>query len=86
LENLTADGHTIKENFETFCRVSIRRLGRLLPEARWVNFQPFPELVNKICLFITFLEITDELQFFWTSLYFLLWTIGTKGRLIRQGY
>lgn len=28
-----------KENFETFSRVSIRRLGRLLPDARWVSNQ-----------------------------------------------
>ncbi|KAK2453121.1 En/Spm transposon [Trifolium repens] len=46
LENLTADDHTIKENFETFCRVSIRRLGRLLPEARW-PLLPFMDYRNK---------------------------------------
>lgn len=35
LEKLEADGFGKCENFETFSRVSIRRLGRLLPDARW---------------------------------------------------
>ncbi|RHN76719.1 hypothetical protein MtrunA17_Chr1g0146961 [Medicago truncatula] len=38
LETLKDDGHIIKENFQNFSRVSVRRLGRLLPDARWVNF------------------------------------------------
>ena len=38
LEKLRADGHQITENYDTFSRVSIRRLGRLLPDARWVGF------------------------------------------------
>ncbi|XP_057463870.1 structural maintenance of chromosomes flexible hinge domain-containing protein GMI1 [Actinidia eriantha] len=42
LEKLEAEGHGIKENFETFSRVSIRRLGRLLPYARW-TWLPFME-------------------------------------------
>ncbi|KAF7830720.1 structural maintenance of chromosomes flexible hinge domain-containing protein GMI1 [Senna tora] len=46
LEKLKVDGHEIKENFETFSRVSIRRLGRLLPEARW-GVLPFMDLRNK---------------------------------------
>ncbi|WCJ44422.1 Structural maintenance of chromosomes flexible hinge domain-containing protein GMI1 [Euphorbia peplus] len=40
LEKLKSDGCTIPENFETFSRVSIRRLGRLLPDARWARL-PF---------------------------------------------
>ncbi|OEL25688.1 hypothetical protein BAE44_0013293 [Dichanthelium oligosanthes] len=35
LETLRNDGYEIKENFDNFPRVSIRRLGRLLPDARW---------------------------------------------------
>ncbi|URE42721.1 hypothetical protein MUK42_32615 [Musa troglodytarum] len=35
LEKLVQDGYEIKENFNTFSRVSIRRLGRLLPDSRW---------------------------------------------------
>eukprot|EP01018_Ginkgo_biloba_P022975 Gb_24291 [translate_table: standard] len=36
LEKLDMEGFGMGESFETFCRVSIRRLGRLLPDARWV--------------------------------------------------
>jgi hypothetical protein len=39
LEKLEAEGCSIMENYETFSRVSIRRLGRLLPDARWVGCQ-----------------------------------------------
>lgn len=39
LEKLEAKGCGITENYETFSRVSIRRLGRLLPDARWVGCQ-----------------------------------------------
>ncbi|KAK7293086.1 hypothetical protein RJT34_15947 [Clitoria ternatea] len=39
LEQLMADGCEVSENFERFSRVSIRRLGRLLPDARWVNIE-----------------------------------------------
>ncbi|KAK2992739.1 hypothetical protein RJ640_023252, partial [Escallonia rubra] len=35
LERLDKEGCGISENFESFSRVSIRRLGRLLPDARW---------------------------------------------------
>ncbi|URE42715.1 hypothetical protein MUK42_32615 [Musa troglodytarum] len=42
LEKLVQDGYEIKENFNTFSRVSIRRLGRLLPDSRW-NTLPFME-------------------------------------------
>ncbi|XP_027771023.1 structural maintenance of chromosomes flexible hinge domain-containing protein GMI1-like [Solanum pennellii] len=35
LKKLEADGFGITENFETFSHVSVRRLGRLLPDARW---------------------------------------------------
>ncbi|XP_064985728.1 structural maintenance of chromosomes flexible hinge domain-containing protein GMI1 isoform X3 [Musa acuminata AAA Group] len=42
LEKLVQDGYEIKENFDTFSRVSIRRLGRLLPDSRW-NTLPFME-------------------------------------------
>ncbi|KAI3895008.1 hypothetical protein MKW92_036795 [Papaver armeniacum] len=43
LEKLEADKCGISENFDTFCRVSIRRLGRLLPDARWPRL-PFMDL------------------------------------------
>ncbi|CAK8570173.1 unnamed protein product [Lathyrus sativus] len=46
LEKLTADGYIIRENFQDFSRVSIRRLGRLLPDARW-TFLPFMDFRNK---------------------------------------
>ncbi|MCO5558448.1 hypothetical protein L7F22_012031 [Adiantum nelumboides] len=36
----------IKETFDNFCRVSIRRLGRLLPDARWRRL-PFMEPKRK---------------------------------------
>ncbi|CAD6251099.1 unnamed protein product [Miscanthus lutarioriparius] len=38
LEKLRIDGFEIKENFDNFSRVSIGRLGRLLPDARWVHY------------------------------------------------
>ncbi|XP_056694425.1 structural maintenance of chromosomes flexible hinge domain-containing protein GMI1 isoform X2 [Spinacia oleracea] len=40
LDNLNPDGYDIKEDYESFSRISIRRLGRLLPEARW-DLLPF---------------------------------------------
>lgn len=36
LEKLNSEGCGVSENYETLSRVSIRRLGRLLPDARWV--------------------------------------------------
>ncbi|XP_031495108.1 structural maintenance of chromosomes flexible hinge domain-containing protein GMI1-like isoform X2 [Nymphaea colorata] len=42
LEELDEKGCGIKENFDNFSRVSIRRLGRLLPDARWGRL-PFME-------------------------------------------
>uniref|UniRef100_A0A3Q7FKK8 Uncharacterized protein n=1 Tax=Solanum lycopersicum TaxID=4081 RepID=A0A3Q7FKK8_SOLLC len=42
LKKLEADGFGITENFETFIHVSVRRLGRLLPDARWF-WLPFME-------------------------------------------
>lgn len=35
LEGLAQEGCEVSENFQTFGRVSVRRLGRLLPEVRW---------------------------------------------------
>ncbi|CAM0949513.1 unnamed protein product [Alopecurus aequalis] len=35
LEKLRENASGVKENFDKFSRVSIRRLGRLLPDARW---------------------------------------------------
>ncbi|XVF10079.1 hypothetical protein REPUB_Repub07fG0152300 [Reevesia pubescens] len=43
LERLDAEGCGVRENFENFSRVSIRRLGRLLPDARWALL-PFMDL------------------------------------------
>lgn len=39
LESLESEGCSTSEKFETYSRVSIRRLGRLLPDARWVGSQ-----------------------------------------------
>jgi hypothetical protein len=38
LEMLRENASGLKENFANFSRVSIRRLGRLLPDARWVHY------------------------------------------------
>lgn len=46
LEKLEAEGCQIIESYETFSRVSIRRLGRLLPDARWALL-PFMEFRHK---------------------------------------
>ncbi|XP_020206099.1 structural maintenance of chromosomes flexible hinge domain-containing protein GMI1 isoform X2 [Cajanus cajan] len=46
LEMLSADGFVIRENFQSFSRVSVRRLGRLLPDSRW-TLLPFMDLRNK---------------------------------------
>eukprot|EP01018_Ginkgo_biloba_P022967 Gb_24284 [translate_table: standard] len=46
LEKLDKEGSGVGESFETFCRVSIRRLGRLLPDARWGRL-PFMEPKRK---------------------------------------
>ncbi|XP_059434267.1 structural maintenance of chromosomes flexible hinge domain-containing protein GMI1 [Corylus avellana] len=46
LEKLEAEGCSTVENYETFSRVSIRRLGRLLPDARWA-WLPFMESTPK---------------------------------------
>lgn len=37
LESLEEEGCKVSESFQSFGRVSIRRLGRLLPEVRWVS-------------------------------------------------
>lgn len=37
LETLQENGCGIPEDFRSFSHVSIRRLGRLLPDARWVS-------------------------------------------------
>ncbi|XP_057848763.2 structural maintenance of chromosomes flexible hinge domain-containing protein GMI1 isoform X1 [Cryptomeria japonica] len=42
LEKLDIEKHGVGENFESFSRVSIRHLGRLLPDARWGRL-PFME-------------------------------------------
>lgn len=42
LENLESEKNGLGENFDKFCRVSIRHLGRLLPDARWGRL-PFME-------------------------------------------
>ncbi|CAI9092569.1 OLC1v1027852C1 [Oldenlandia corymbosa var. corymbosa] len=46
LEKLEQDGCGITENFKSFSRVSVRRLGRLLPDARWA-WLPFMEPKQK---------------------------------------
>ncbi|KAJ6376123.1 hypothetical protein OIU77_000983 [Salix suchowensis] len=46
LENLKDQGCGNGESFETFTHVSIRRLGRLLPDARWACL-PFMEFKQK---------------------------------------
>ncbi|KAK6936673.1 hypothetical protein RJ641_033703 [Dillenia turbinata] len=46
LESLEAERLAIDEDFENFRRVSIRRLGRLLPDARW-DWLPFMDLKQK---------------------------------------
>ncbi|XP_039056960.1 structural maintenance of chromosomes flexible hinge domain-containing protein GMI1-like isoform X2 [Hibiscus syriacus] len=43
IESLEAEGCGDRENFENYSRVSIRRLGRLLPDARWASL-PFMDL------------------------------------------
>ncbi|KAL5697408.1 hypothetical protein ACHQM5_030725 [Ranunculus cassubicifolius] len=42
LERLLEDGCGVPETFDTFSRTSVRRLGRLLPDARWGRL-PFME-------------------------------------------
>ncbi|CAH9140870.1 unnamed protein product [Cuscuta epithymum] len=42
IEMLKQEGYEITENFDSFSRVSVRRLGRLLPDARWPRL-PFME-------------------------------------------
>ncbi|ESQ31967.1 hypothetical protein EUTSA_v10003513mg [Eutrema salsugineum] len=42
LETLEKDGNKVSQSFETFGRVSVRRLGRLLPEVPWKSI-PFME-------------------------------------------
>ncbi|RAL46965.1 hypothetical protein DM860_016599 [Cuscuta australis] len=42
IENLKQEGYETLENFESFSRVSVRRLGRMLPDARW-PWLPFME-------------------------------------------
>ncbi|XP_039057675.1 structural maintenance of chromosomes flexible hinge domain-containing protein GMI1-like [Hibiscus syriacus] len=46
LDNLEAEGCGVRENFENYSRVSIRRLGRLLPDARWALL-PFMDLRHR---------------------------------------
>ncbi|KAJ0103641.1 hypothetical protein Patl1_05164 [Pistacia atlantica] len=46
IEKLNSKGCGVPENYETFSRVAIRRLGRLLPDARWA-WLPFMDLRQK---------------------------------------
>ncbi|KAL5567763.1 hypothetical protein UlMin_024338 [Ulmus minor] len=46
LDDLKEGGFPITEHFETFSHVSVRRLGRLLPDARWA-WLPFMDLKHK---------------------------------------
>ncbi|CAI0397449.1 unnamed protein product [Linum tenue] len=68
LETLDQEGCGVNENFETFSRVSIRRLGRLLPDARWgaLPFMDFrlkrgarADLLKKCCSRIKCFVETD---------------------------
>ncbi|XP_042033848.1 structural maintenance of chromosomes flexible hinge domain-containing protein GMI1-like isoform X2 [Salvia splendens] len=47
LDKLNEDHCGIKESFESFSRVSVRRLGRLLPDVRW-GLLPFMEPKHKV--------------------------------------
>ncbi|KAJ4867401.1 gamma-irradiation and mitomycin c induced 1 [Raphanus sativus] len=42
MESLEKEGYKVSESFQTFGRVSVRRLGRLLPEVPWASI-PFME-------------------------------------------
>ncbi|KAG5394332.1 hypothetical protein IGI04_024295, partial [Brassica rapa subsp. trilocularis] len=42
MESLEKEGYKVSESFQAFGRVSVRRLGRLLPEVPWVSI-PFME-------------------------------------------
>ncbi|KAJ0765096.1 putative histidine kinase/HSP90-like ATPase superfamily [Helianthus annuus] len=46
IETLKEDGYDYKEDFESFRHVSCRRLGRLLPDARWA-WLPFMDFRQK---------------------------------------
>ncbi|KAJ0024539.1 hypothetical protein Pint_07525 [Pistacia integerrima] len=46
IEKLNSKGCGVPENYETFSRVAIRHLGRLLPNARWA-WLPFMDLRQK---------------------------------------
>ncbi|XP_062120131.1 structural maintenance of chromosomes flexible hinge domain-containing protein GMI1-like isoform X2 [Humulus lupulus] len=46
LEKLKGEGHEVSEKYENFSRVAIRRLGRLIPDARWA-WLPFMDLRHK---------------------------------------
>ncbi|XP_023635760.1 uncharacterized protein LOC17884597 [Capsella rubella] len=54
LESLGKEGYKVSESFKTFSRLSVRRLGRLLPEVSWASI-PFMEkgdratTMQKIC-------------------------------------
>lgn len=58
LEKLETEGYSSTEKYDTFSRVSIRRLGRLLPDARWVGSQ--------FCL------VTFGMQVFYSNLYLII--------------
>ncbi|XP_011069367.1 uncharacterized protein LOC105155197 isoform X1 [Sesamum indicum] len=47
IDELEADGCGIRESYESFSRVSVRRLGRLLPDTRW-PLLPFMEPKQKV--------------------------------------
>ncbi|XVF53392.1 hypothetical protein PTKIN_Ptkin05aG0095700 [Pterospermum kingtungense] len=68
LERLDAEGCGARENFENFARVSIRRLGRLLPDSRWalLPFMDFRQrkgekshLLKRCCLRVKCFVETD---------------------------
>ncbi|CAH8342528.1 unnamed protein product [Eruca vesicaria subsp. sativa] len=48
MESLEKEGYKVSESFQTFGRVSVRRLGRLLPEVPWASI-PFMERGARAC-------------------------------------
>lgn len=39
MDKLISEGYVAAANYDTSSRVSIRRLGRLIPDVHWVSFE-----------------------------------------------
>uniref|UniRef100_A0A3Q7FKL2 Uncharacterized protein n=1 Tax=Solanum lycopersicum TaxID=4081 RepID=A0A3Q7FKL2_SOLLC len=82
LEKLEADGYGITENFETLSHVSVRRLGRLLPDAQ--TDAGFNRTLSKVDPPIPFVLATFSFTYLYISRTTLRTTIVWENQILKH--